>query len=59
MNEEEQLNAIRQRKHDYVVASRHSERDTWLAESEEQEGWIKCKQGCSVDFRTGRVRRLF
>ncbi len=39
----ENLKAIRQRKHDYVVASRQSERDAWLAEFEDREGWTKIK----------------
>lgn len=36
----ENLKAIRERKHDYVVASRQGERDAWLAEFEDQEGWV-------------------
>jgi len=39
----ENLKSIRERKHHYVVASRQSERDAWLAEFEDQEGWTKIK----------------
>lgn len=39
----ENLKLIRERKHHYVVALRQSERDPWLAEFEDQEGWTKLK----------------